>query len=261
MHMQSSTVSVYKVCISQQQFLDYELMCVTIRFWGIRASVAGMRISHVTHNKSKNNNRAAMFKRYFPLPNDLFLDFRVYFIASSTSRVASAIYNYAEVTIRKAELSEVDTVKEIISEAYEPIRKQISATPHALREGLDKIARHIQMGNIYVAVIGNTIVGTMRVSLRGRVGVIARVAVRNKYRGRRIGTLLVEYAENMLQHMGATCIEVEVYGAIENQLNFYKKNNYVEIGRSISEGEQIVVMRKDLCEPVEEDDEDDDSTD
>ncbi len=171
-------------------------------------------------------------------------------LSTSTLRVAFAIYNYAEVTIRRAELSEVDIVKEIITEAYEPIRQRISSTPHALREGLDKIARYIQMGNIYVAVVGNLVVGTMRASLRGRTGVIARVAVRNKYRGRRVGTMLVEYAENMLQHMGATCIEVEVYGAIEDQLKFYEKNNYVEVGRSMSEGEQIVVMRKNLCEPT-----------
>ncbi|MEM2143595.1 MAG: GNAT family N-acetyltransferase [Candidatus Thorarchaeota archaeon] len=159
------------------------------------------------------------------------------------------IYNYAEVLIRRAELSEVDVIKEIIKEAYEPVRRKLSRLPGALQEGLDKIARHVQMGHIYVAIVGNQVVGTMRVMLRGRTGVIARLAVRNSFRGRRIGTVMMDYAEETLRQKNATCIEIEVYGAVEEQVNFYKRRGYVEYGRTIREGEEIILMRRDLCEP------------
>jgi GNAT superfamily N-acetyltransferase len=163
------------------------------------------------------------------------------------------IYNYAEVTIRRAELAEVDLIKEIIKEAYAPIKKQLSRQPAALKEGLDKISRHIQMGNQYVALVGDTVVGTMRVSLRGQVGVISRVGVRQAFRNRRIGTKLVDYAENLLSVMNAQRIEVEIYGVVENQLSFYERSGYVETGRMKRLGEEIVVMQKDLTEsPIEE---------
>jgi ribosomal protein S18 acetylase RimI-like enzyme len=173
-----------------------------------------------------------------------------------TSKEVSPIYNYAEVTIRRAELAEVDVIKAIINEAYEPVKKKLSRMPAALVEGLDKISRHIQMGDQYVALVGEQVVGTMRVRIRGSVGVIARVAVLESFRGRRIGTMLVDYAENLISSRGAPTVEVEVYGAVEMQLSFYHRLGYVETGRMERLGEEIVVMRKDLSESpmVEEED-------
>ncbi len=165
-----------------------------------------------------------------------------------THQEESPIYNYAEVTIRRANLGEVDLIKEIIVEAYEPIRKQLSRMPAALQEGLGKIARHIQMGDQYVGLVGDTVVATMRVRLVGRVGVVSRVAVRQSFRGRRIGSMLVDYAENLMAHMNASVIEVEIYGAVETQLDFYKKMGYEETGRMERLGEEIVVMQKSLLE-------------
>jgi ribosomal protein S18 acetylase RimI-like enzyme len=121
--------------------------------------------------------------------------------------------------------------------------------PAALNEGLGKISRHIQMGDQYVALVGDTVVATMRVRLVGRVGVISRVAVRQSFRGRRIGSMLVEYAENIMTHRNASVIEVEIYGAVETQVDFYKRLGYEETGRLERLGEEIVVMQKSLVEP------------
>lgn len=178
-----------------------------------------------------------------------------YTINAQALEEVSPIYNYAEVTVRKAILGEVDVVKEIIKEAYQPIMKQLSRKPGALEEGLGKISRHIQMGNQYVALVGEMIVGTMRVNLRGQVGVISRVAVRSEFRGRRIGTMLVDYGENLLSHMSAQRIEIEIYGAVEEQVSFYERGGYVETERIKRSGEEIVIMQKDLTEkPMEEED-------
>ncbi len=118
---------------------------------------------------------------------------------------------------------------------------------------MGKISRQIQMGNVYVALVGEQIVGTMRVSLRGQRGVIERLAVRQDFRDRRIGTMMVNYAENLLDHMNATCIEIEVYSNLEYQGTFYKNLGYGEIRRLVRRGEEIIVMFKDLNEPeVEE---------
>ena len=182
------------------------------------------------------------------------MSIRPYALAVALEEV-SPIYNYAEVTIRKAMLSEVDLVKEIIKEAYQPIKKQLSRKPAALQEGLAKLSRNIQMGNQYVALVGELVVGTMLVNLRGQNGVISRVSVRSDFRGRRIGTMLVDYAENLLVHMNAQRIDIEIYGAVEDQVSFYERGGYVETERIKRVGEVIVVMQKDLTEkPVEEED-------
>ena len=93
------------------------------------------------------------------------------------------------------------------------------------------------------------------VNLRGQNGVISRVSVRSDFRGRRIGTMLVDYAENLLVHMNAQRIDIEIYGAVEDQVSFYERGGYVETERIKRVGEVIVVMQKDLTEkPVEEED-------
>jgi ribosomal protein S18 acetylase RimI-like enzyme len=142
-----------------------------------------------------------------------------------------------------------------VKEAYAPIRKQLSRNPAALEEGLAKISRHIQMGDQYIALIGELIVGTMRVRLRGQIGVISRLAVLQKFRGRRIGTVLMDHAEQLLARMGAKTIEVEVYGAVNAQLSFYERLGYEEVGRIERLGEEIVQMQKSLLEEeIEEED-------
>jgi hypothetical protein len=57
-----------------------------------------------------------------------------------------------------------------------------------------------------------------------------------------------------MTRMGASVIEVEVYGAVEQQLSFYERVGYVETGRLNRLGEEIVVMQKELVESVMEDD-------
>ena len=99
-----------------------------------------------------------------------------------------------------------------------------------------------------MGLVGETVVATMRVRLVGRVGVISRVAVRQDFRGRRIGSMLVEYAENIMAHRNASVIEVEIYGAVETQVDFYKRLGYEETGRLERLGEEIVVMQKSLVE-------------
>jgi hypothetical protein len=60
--------------------------------------------------------------------------------------------------------------------------------------------------------------------------------------------MLLDYAENLMTHSNAKVIEVEIYGAVETQLDFYKRLGYEETGRLERLGEEIVVMQKSLVE-------------
>jgi len=171
-------------------------------------------------------------------------------------KVVSVLYDYAEITIRRAELGEVDTIRAIVQEAYGPVKKQLSRAPAALQDGLDKISRSIQMGNLYVAIIGDVIVGTMKVQLQGQIGTISRIAVLENFRNRRIGTFLVEYGENLLSHMGAKYVQLEVFSAINSQSKFYESIGYKALEHVHRAGEDLLVMQKDLNEPEAEEEED-----
>lgn len=146
----------------------------------------------------------------------------------------------------------MDLIKKILNDAYQPVKKQLSRAPAALSEDLGNISRHIQMGNQYIALIGDQVVGTMRVTLRGQIGVIERLAVSSDFRNRRIGTMLVQYAENLIEGRDATCIELEVYGRVEEQQKFYDRIGYKETTQHKRSGEVIVLMRKNFNEEVEE---------
>jgi ribosomal protein S18 acetylase RimI-like enzyme len=167
------------------------------------------------------------------------------------------MYDFAEVSIRRAELGEVDTVRSIVQEAYSSVKKRLSKEPVAMQDGLDKISRSIQMGNVYVAIIGEAIVGTMRVQLQGQVGTISRIAVREKFRNRRVGTFLVEYAENLLTHMGARSVQLEVFSAEGSQTKFYQSIGYKPVEPPRNAVGELLVMQKDLYESEQEEDEED----
>lgn len=167
------------------------------------------------------------------------------------------VYNYAEISIRRADLGETAIVRSIVQEAYGGVKKQLGGDPAVLQEGLDKVSRYIQMGNVYVALIGDAIVGTMRVQLQGQVGTISRVAVREKFRNRRIGTFLVEYGENLLTHMGAKFVQLEVSGATDTQTKFYEGIGYKQMKRVRHAGQETIFMQKDLCEAPESEEEED----
>lgn len=175
----------------------------------------------------------------------------------SSPKVGFAMYDYAEVSIRRAELGEVNTVRSILQEAYAGPKKRLPKEPTGVQDGLDKISRSIQMGNVYVAIIGDSIVGTMKVQLQGQVGTISRVAVLERFRNRRVGTFLVEYAENLLTHMGAKSVQLEVLSARDSQAKFYEGIGYKPVERHQSSGIDLMVMQKDLYESEQEDKEED----
>jgi ribosomal protein S18 acetylase RimI-like enzyme len=175
----------------------------------------------------------------------------------SSPKVSPAMYDYAEVSIRRADLGEVDTVRSILQEAYGGVRKRLPKDPVGPQDGLDKISRSIQMGNIYVAIIGDSIVGTMRVQLQGQVGTISRIGVLERFRNRRVGTFLVEYAENLLTHMGAKTVQLEVVSAMDTQTKFYEGIGYKTVEHREGSGTDVLMMRKDLFESEQEEDEDD----
>jgi ribosomal protein S18 acetylase RimI-like enzyme len=64
--------------------------------------------------------------------------------------------------------------------------------------------------------------------------------------------MLVQHAENLMEGMDALCIELEVYGRVEEQQKFYDRIGYKETTRQKRSGEEIVLMRKIFNEEVEE---------
>jgi predicted GNAT family N-acyltransferase len=105
---------------------------------------------------------------------------------------------------------------------------------------IDPIAAHI------VAYDGNEPIGTCRLFYddERKSYILGRLAIRKKYRGQEIGSLLIKEAEKKVDENGGTRIILHSQCAAAG---FYAKNGYREFGEiDDDEGCPHIWMKKDL---------------
>ncbi len=157
-----------------------------------------------------------------------------------------------EVEIRKANMNEADLVDRVIKEAYKPLMKILSRPPKALTEPTSRRARQIQFGHILVAILGDELVGTVRIYADGPRGFISRLAVVPKHQRKGIGTALLTAAERALAEKGVRYFELEIYDKAEYQHKFFSTNGYIEVEKFERNGEIIVNMKKNVKKNLED---------
>ncbi len=92
----------------------------------------------------------------------------------------------------------------------------------------------------FVAIAGNTVVGTVMAGYDGHRGWIYSVAVSPSHRRQGIGSRLVSHAERSLISQGAVKINLQILEANESVTRFYSSLGYfvekrVSMGKPISE--------------------------
>jgi len=100
-----------------------------------------------------------------------------------------------------------------------------------------KIAVNDQL--FFVAVTGNTVVGTIMAGYDGHRGWIYSVAVSPAHRRRDIGSRLVWHAEQALARKGCVKINLQIMEGNENVTAFYSSLGY-SVEKRISMGKRIV---------------------
>jgi len=157
-----------------------------------------------------------------------------------------------EIEIRKANMNEADLVDRVIKAAYAPLMKILSRPPKALTERTSTRARQIQFGHILVAILGDELVGTVRIYADGPRGFISRLAVHPTHQRKGIGTALLTAAERALAEKGVKYFELEIYDKVDFQHAFFSVNGYIEVNKFERNGEIIVNMQKSAKKALEE---------
>lgn len=84
--------------------------------------------------------------------------------------------------------------------------------------------------NKYVAKDNDNVVGILAIKKEICASVIYFLATKRGYRGKGIGTLLLNYAEEVAKKSKCSFLRVDVYDEYERNKNFYIKNGFSESG-------------------------------
>lgn len=149
-------------------------------------------------------------------------------------------------TIRPAERCELDSIRDLVAEAYSTPRTPGGFTNRA-EDDIEKMAADMDAGTrILVAEIGDKIVGTNRYQIEnGDVCHLTRLAVHPDFRSRGIGTMLVQQALDLARSEGATKARLEV---IEERdlAPFYESFGFKSVEVLPHHRHTIIKMERDL---------------
>ena len=137
------------------------------------------------------------------------------------------------ITIRRAQVEEVESIVECLESAFEPFRSQY--TRDAFRDTVlssEAIRERMVHMTVYVAIATEReVVGTVASALEGEDGHLRGIAVRPAWQGRRIADQLLLVAENDLITAGCVRITLDKTVPLQRAIRFYQRNGFVPSGR------------------------------
>lgn len=137
------------------------------------------------------------------------------------------------ITIRRAQVEEVESIVECLESAFEPFRSQY--TRDAFRDTVlssEAIRERMVHMTVYVAIATEReVVGTVASALEGEDGHLRGMAVRPAWQGRRIADQLLLVAENDLITAGCVRITLDTTVPLQRAIRFYQRNGFVPSGR------------------------------
>jgi ribosomal protein S18 acetylase RimI-like enzyme len=137
------------------------------------------------------------------------------------------------ITIRRAQVEEVESIVECLESAFEPFRSQY--TRDAFRDTVlssEAIRERMVHMTVYVAIATEReVVGTVASALEGGDGHLRGMAVRPAWQGRRIADQLLLVAEKDLLAGGCVRITLDTTVPLQRAIRFYQRNGFVPSGR------------------------------
>jgi malonyl-CoA/methylmalonyl-CoA synthetase len=139
----------------------------------------------------------------------------------------------AIITIRRAQVEDVESIGECLESAFEPFRSQY--TRDAFQDTVPSLAeireRMIHM-TVYVAITTDReIVGTVASALEGEDGHLRGLAVRPAWQGRCIAGQLLRMAEDDLLAVGCMRITLDTTVPLQRAIRLYQRNGFIPSGR------------------------------
>lgn len=131
--------------------------------------------------------------------------------------------NYSFV-IRKATVDDAQAVQSILHESFKKYMEDtgLSGTMEALEESIEKIKSDIETKEVFIALIDDTPVGTIRVELfPDNTAYISRFGVRLQFHNIGIGKALVNLVDKVLKAKGIKKVSLHTASRYYDLVRFY----------------------------------------
>ncbi len=127
-------------------------------------------------------------------------------------------------TIRKAILEDAPAIREIMQESFKKYMEDtgLTGTMEALEESQTDIENDIRNNEVFIAVIDDVAVGTVRVRIMSdRSGYISRFGVRLAYHNIGIGKSLMNLVDKYLTSKGISRVSLHTASKYLDLVRFY----------------------------------------
>jgi N-acetylglutamate synthase-like GNAT family acetyltransferase len=132
--------------------------------------------------------------------------------------------------IRRATVEDAPAVFSILQRAFIEYSKITGQSNlEALSETIEDIKKEIETKAVYIAVIDNNILGTVRLDINGNVAYLSRFAVDSNNRNSGIGKSLISVVDSYLKEMGVKKVTLHTSSKHDVLMRFYYgRGFYVE---------------------------------
>lgn len=131
--------------------------------------------------------------------------------------------NYSFI-IRKAEPADAPAIKDIMQEAFKKYMQDtgLTGTMEALEESLNDIEKDIESREVYIALIDNVAVGSVRIRINpDKTAYISRFGVKLEYHNIGIGKSLMNLVDKILLARGITKASLHTASKYKDLVRFY----------------------------------------
>jgi ribosomal protein S18 acetylase RimI-like enzyme len=134
--------------------------------------------------------------------------------------------------IRKATIDDAEDIQSVLRDSFKKYIEvvKIPGTVEALEETVEEIMRDIESKEVFIALIDNVPIGTIRVELLpDNTAYISRFGVRPGYRNIGIGTALISLVDKLLISKGVKEVRLHTASNYFELVSFYYgRGFYVE---------------------------------
>lgn len=124
--------------------------------------------------------------------------------------------------IRRANVEDAPAVFSVIQRAFiEYGRITGLSNLDALSETVEDIQKEIRTKAVFIAALGNNVLGTVRISIKGNEAYLSRFAVDNNNQNTGIGKALMNEADTYLKEMGVKKVTLHTSSKHDALMRFY----------------------------------------
>src|SRR5687767_7359148 len=139
----------------------------------------------------------------------------------------------SDITIRKADVADLQDVRECLAEAFAPYR--IDYTAEMFDNTVPSVAGlqdRLKEMTIWVATSeGVSVAGTIAAGVTGpAIGHLRGMAVRSAFHGRDVAAELLSVAEAELRRLGCVTATLDTTAPLQRAMAFYEKHGYRRSG-------------------------------